>query len=71
LIIHKIKDKTQAAVKRAINDMERSMEKEAFKVVKSITADNGSEFLDYIALEASIFGHSERTHIYYRRGLPL
>ena len=66
LIIRKIKDKTQAAVKRAINGIERAMGKEAFKVVfKSITADNGSEFLDYIALEASVFDHSARTHIYY------
>jgi IS30 family transposase len=59
LIIRKIKDKTQAAVNRTINGIERSMGKEAFKVVfKSITADNGSEFLDYVALEASIFGRS-------------
>jgi IS30 family transposase len=66
LIIRKIKDKTQAAVKRAINGIERSMGREAFKVVfKSITADNGSEFLDYVALEASIFGRSDRTHLYY------
>ncbi len=56
LIIRKIKDKTQAAV-AAINGIERSMGKEAFKVVfKSITADNGSEFLDYAALETSVFG---------------
>jgi IS30 family transposase len=66
LIICKIKDKTQAAVNRAINGIERSMGKEAFKVVfKSITADNGSEFLDYAALESSIFGRSSRTHLYY------
>jgi len=39
------------------------MGKEAFKVVfKSITADNGSEFG---ALEASVFGRSARSHIYY------
>ena len=31
----------------------------------SITADNGSEFLDYLALEQSVKGHSCRTHIYY------
>ncbi|VGO21462.1 IS30 family transposase [Pontiella sulfatireligans] len=66
LIIRKIKDKTQAAVSRAINGIERSMGKEAFNVVfKSITADNGSEFLDYAALEASVFGSSARTHLYY------
>jgi IS30 family transposase len=66
LIIRKIKDKTQASVVRAINGIERSMGKEAFKVMfASITADNGSEFLDYVALEQSVKGRSFRTHIYY------
>ena len=64
-IIRKIKNKTQAAVIRAINGMERKMGKEHFcATFKSITADNGSEFLDYKALERSIFG-GFRTHIYY------
>ncbi len=66
LIIRKIKDKTQTSVLRAINGIERSMGKEAFKVTfVSITADNGSEFLDYLALEQSVKSRSSRTHIYY------
>jgi IS30 family transposase len=66
LIIRKIKDKTQASVLRAINGIERSMGKEAFKVMfASVTADNGSEFLDYLALEQSVQSRSSRTHIYY------
>ncbi|MEN7974153.1 MAG: IS30 family transposase [Verrucomicrobiota bacterium] len=66
-ILCKLKDKTQKAVVRAINGIERQMGKEAFKVVfKSITADNGSEFLDYRAMERSVFG-GYRTHIYYAR----
>ena len=64
LIIRRIKDKTQASVLRAINGIERSMGQEAFKVMfVSITADNGSEFLDYLALERSVKGNSSRTHI--------
>jgi len=64
-IIRKLKDRTQASVTRAINGIERQMGKEAFKVVfKSITADNGSEFLDYEALERSVSGGS-RTQVYY------
>ncbi len=64
-IIRKLKDKTQKAVARAINGIERQMGAEAFRIVfKSITADNGSEFLDYEALERSVFRGS-RTHIYY------
>ena len=66
LIIRRIKDKTQASVLRAINGIERSMGQEAFRVMfVSITADNGSEFLDYLALERSIKGGLNRTHIYY------
>ena len=65
-IIRKLKDKTQHAVARALNGIERQMGKEAFRsVFKSITADNGSEFLDYEALEASVFSRSSRTRIYY------
>jgi len=66
LIIRRIKDKTQTSVLRAINGIERSLGKEAFKLMfVSITADNGSEFLDYLALERSVNGRSSRTHIYY------
>jgi IS30 family transposase len=64
-IIRKLKDRTQKAVVRAINGMERQMGSGPFRTVfKSITADNGSEFLDYEALECSVSGGS-RTHIYY------
>jgi IS30 family transposase len=65
-IIRKLKDKTQVAVIRAINQIERQMGKEAFRLVfKSITADNGSEFLDYEAFERSVLGKGSRTRIYY------
>ena len=64
-IIRKIKNKRQKSVIRAMNGIERQMGKEHFcKVFKSITADNGSEFLDYEALERSVYG-GVRTHIYY------
>lgn len=63
--IQKLKDRSQASVIRALNGMERQMGKEAFRVIfKSITADNGSEFLDCEAFETSVFG-GKRTHIYY------
>ncbi len=65
-IIRKLKAGTQAAVVRAINGIERQMGPEAFRVVfKSITADNGSEFLDFQALEKSVYSGAPRTHIYY------
>ena len=65
VIIRKLKNKTQAAVVRALNGIERQMGAEGFRMVfKSITADNGSEFLDYEALQRSVF-NARRTHIYY------
>ena len=64
-IIRKLKDRTQKAVARAINGIERQMGAGAFRIVfKSITADNGSEFLDYEAIERSVSGGT-RTRIYY------
>lgn len=66
LIVRKLKNKTQAAVVRAINSIERQMGKEAFKATfRSITADNGSEFLNYATLEAFVFGGAARTFLYY------
>jgi transposase, IS30 family len=65
-IIRKIKDKTQTSVIKAVNGIERTMGQKAFRsIFKSITADNGSEFLDIEAIEASVFGTQRRTHIYY------
>ena len=64
-LIRKLKDRSQASVIRALNGIERQMGKEGFRVIfKSITADNGSEFLDCEAFEKSVFG-GKRTHIYY------
>lgn len=64
-IIRKLNDRTQKAVVRAINAIERQMGTGAFRTVfKSITADNGSEFLDHEALERSV-SSGPRTHIYY------
>lgn len=65
LISRKLKDRSQKSVIRALNGIERQMGTEAFRIVfKSITADNGSEFLDHEALECSVAG-GKRTDIYY------
>lgn len=66
LIVRKLPDRTQASVLRALNGIERMMGAEAFRVTfKSITADNGSEFLDVEALEQSVFSKKKRTCFYY------
>jgi len=51
-IIRKIPDKTQKAVVRALNRLEREAES-IFKTLKTITCDNGCEFLDANSIERS------------------
>lgn len=64
--IRKLKDRTQASVLNALKAMERMMGAGAFRsVFKSITADNGSEFLDAQSMERSAFSNRKRTQLYY------
>ena len=65
IVIRRLKGKTQAEVLKALKQLEQTLGKEAFRLIfKSITADNGSEFLNTDELEESIFG-GKRTHVYY------
>ena len=64
--IRKLKDASQSSVIRALNGIERELGYKRFKTqFNSITADNGSEFLDYQNMECSIFKTAPRTHIFY------
>ena len=66
LIIRKIPDKTQASVLKALRGIERQYGARRFRrIFRTITADNGSEFLDFEALEASEFSQQQRTQIFY------
>jgi len=66
VIIRKLPDKTQASVLKAIRGLERHYGSRRFrKIFKSITVDNGSEFLDFEALETSERGSIPRTRIFY------
>ncbi len=51
-IIEKMPDKTQDEVVKALNQLER-MENSPLKNLKTITCDNGSEFLDFQRIEKS------------------
>ena len=65
-IIRKLPDKTQASVMKALRGLERHYGSRRFRqIFKSITVDNGSEFLDFEALEASEFSRQQRTRIFY------
>jgi transposase, IS30 family len=65
--IIKLPRKTQAAVVAALDVLERQMgRKEFVHTFRSITVDNGSEFLDYAGIERSLLSkHKSRTIVYY------
>lgn len=65
-IICKMENQKSASVLSCLNSIEKSYGKKFKQVFKSITVDNGSEFLDYQALEKSIYGKNrKRTQLYY------
>jgi IS30 family transposase len=65
-IIRKLPDKTQASVLKAIRGIERQHGHSRFRqIFKTITVDNGSEFLDFETLETSGFSNQQRTRIFY------
>jgi len=66
LISRKLPDKSQASVLRALKAIERECGTKRFrKRFKSITVDNGSEFLDVCALQTSAFSRHQRTVLFY------
>jgi len=64
-LIFKIKDKTQNSVIEVLNKLERKHRAKFKHIFKSVTVDNGSEFLNYTSLEKSVLTTSTRTKIYY------
>ncbi len=66
IIVRKIPDKTQTSVLKALRGVEKHYGARRFRqIFKTITVDNGSEFLDFEALEASGFSKQQRTQIFY------
>jgi IS30 family transposase len=65
--IIKLQHKTQDAVIAALDVLERQMGRKEFaQTFKSITVDNGCEFLDYAGIERSIQSKKKaRTRVYY------
>ena len=65
-IIYKMKGKTQKEVIKALNKLERKLGTREFrKTFKSITCDNGCEFLDMEGIEQSMKNKRKRTKVYY------
>ena len=64
-IIIKIKGKNNEYVVKAINGLERKYGKRFYNKFKTITFDNGTEFMDYEGMERSCLRKGTRTKIYY------
>ena len=64
-IIIKIKGKNNEYVVKAINGLERKYGKRFYNKFKTITFDNGVEFMDYKGMEQSCIRKGKRTQIYY------
>ncbi len=64
--IYKLKRCTQEEVQKVMNKLEKEYGEEFKEKFKSVTFDNGSEFLDWEALEKSVLKEDEkRTAVYY------
>lgn len=64
-VIRKLPDRRAATIRRAFDQMERSMGKQAFRQkFRTITTDNGPEFLEHEQLIRSIYG-GERFRVFY------
>ena len=64
-IIIKIKGKAKEYVIKAMNGLERKYGKRFYSKFKTITFDNGVEFMDYCGMEKSCLRKGKRTNIYY------
>jgi IS30 family transposase len=64
-LMYLLKDKKQTSVLKVFERLERHYKGEFKSVFKTITCDNGSEFLDSSALERSSVSEGNRTEIYY------
>lgn len=64
-IIRKIGSKTTSEVVRALNRLERDMGASFKHIFRTITIDNGSEFMDTEGIEKSCRTKSPRTKVYY------
>lgn len=65
-IIMKIRNKKSCTVVRALNRLEKRYGSKAFREkFKTITCDNGVEFLDHEGIEKSVLTKQKRTTVYY------
>lgn len=64
-IIMKLPNKETKTIAKAIDKLERRYGSKFYKMFKSITFDNGVEFMGYKGLEKSCLRQKKRTEVYY------
>lgn len=64
-IIMKLSNKETKTIAQAIDKLERKYKGRFYNMFKSITFDNGVEFMGYKGIEKSCLRKKERTNIYY------
>ena len=64
-IIMKLSNKETKTIAKALDKLERRYKGEFYKTFKTITFDNGVEFMGYKGLEKSCLRKKKRTSIYY------
>jgi len=63
-VVRKLPDRTQESVVRELDRLERAADG-VFKAMKSITCDNGCEFLDFGAIEKSCVHPGKRCEVFF------
>jgi len=64
-MIFKMKSKTQEKVVRILDKLERKHRSKIEKILKSITMDNGCEFINHKLIKKLLYSKSTRTTAYY------
>ena len=64
-IIEKLKAHNTSEVIKALNRIEKRFKSSFYKIFKSITVDNGSEFKDFYGMEKALYRKGKRTNVYY------
>lgn len=64
-IIMKLPNKETATIAKALDKLERRYKSKFYEMFKSITFDNGVEFMGYKGIEKSCLRQKKRTEVYY------
>lgn len=64
-LIFSLRDKTSGSVVKTLDQMERRYGKLFYRIFRTITVDNGSEFADCAGMERAKYRKGKRTRIYY------